>query len=213
MCLRLKVLRVRVVRGARGPQNAGGAHCNNVAIFALILLKVKNKFNTLKMHITVHVAGRSRCSMRVAKTDTVSRLMEKIQEKFRIQPSQHVILFGGAFLKDDKSLSDCNVVEGSYLSVVRSVTVVVEVMGDREVRFRGTSGTLIKALKTKLQEMSIVTAGRELHFCGRLLEDHETFADYNITEGSRLILRVPNYFEQLFREGGGNIFVKTQQAN
>ena len=156
------------------------------------------------MQIFVKTPSGKTIVLKVDPGDSVEKVKIKIQEKEGISPDEQRLILAYKNLEDNRSLSDCNIQNGSILflagrvsdGVVPMKILVQMVAGNWDaVTLEVEPSVCIEDVKKRIQDMKGIPPEQQcLKFADRELEDRHTLNDYNIRNRSVLLLSVMQIF-------------------
>ena len=156
------------------------------------------------MQIFVKTPSGKTIVLKVDPGDSVENVKMKIQEKEGIPPDEQRLVLAYKNLEDNRSLSDCNIQNGSTLflagrvsdGVVPMKILVKMVAGTWDaVTLEVEPSVCIEDVKKRIQDMKGIPPEKQcLKFADRELEDGHTLNDYNIRNRSVLLLSVMQIF-------------------
>ena len=125
-------------------------------------------------------------------SDTIQMVKTKIQNEGGIPPDQQLLIFAGKTLKNKQTLSACCVQKDSTLHLVHRFTIYVKNSRDRSFSVKVEANNTIQILKAKIQQKEgLPPKKQQLIFGGRLLDDGNILAHYNIQEKDTVLLLSP----------------------
>jgi len=156
------------------------------------------------MQIFIKTPSGKTIVLKVDPGDTVEKVKIKIQEKEGISPDEQRLILAYKNLEDNRSLSDCNIQNGSILFLAGRVSdgvvpiriLVKMVAGTWDaVTLEVEPSVCIEDVKKRIQDMKGIPPEQQcLKFADRELEDRHTLNDYNIQNRSVLLLSVMQIF-------------------
>ena len=133
-------------------------------------------------------------TLRVTPSNKIEDVITKLQPKTYFE---HRLKFNGKELEDDRTLSDCNVVDGSTLYMRRRAAgclqIFVKTLTGKTITLQLDPWFMIEDVKAEIQDREgIPPEQQRIMFYGTQLEDGHTLDDYNIVRECtlRMILRL-----------------------
>ena len=186
--------------------------------------------------ITITRKTRKTIILKVVPSDAIKNIKYKIQDKEDIPPDQQILIFHGKQLKDDNTLSKCNIIAGPILVLKkyrghclfpRPENFMIALMETAMIIFvRTPSGnTIILAaqaldtvqnLKAMIQEQESIPPDQQLlSFAGEQLKDGFTLSDFGIQHGSTVHLELRSNHMQIFVKTltGKSIILKVEASD
>ena len=129
--------------------------------------------------------------------ETIRKIKSQVQDKEGIIPDEQVLEFAGQRLEDDKTLKDYKVSSEDTLHLILSsrgslfqIFVYSNATRKTFVLDNNDASTTVETLITKIQaSQGICLDRKELVFEGKQLDNELTLSDYNIEEGSVILLQ------------------------
>ena len=145
------------------------------------------------MFIVIETVTGKTIYLQVEMPDTIKNVKAKFQDKEGIPTDQQILTFEREQLEDDKTLSDYHIQEMNALHMTFAVDGGIQVF----VRtFHGETFSLdvqvsdtVETVKRKIQEKEGIPCDQQiLDFSGIELEHGQTLSDYNIEQGSSILM-------------------------
>jgi ubiquitin len=145
--------------------------------------------------------------LEVKPSASVVSVKQKIQDQKSIPCEQQRLFSRGRQLKDDDTLADYDIKDGSTLFLVlgspqgQDTQIFIKTLAGKIITLEFEPSDSIGTIKRKIQDKEGIPPEKQrLIFGDMLLEDGRTLADYDIIEGAtlNLVIRYGKYFMQIF---------------
>ncbi|KAJ7514063.1 hypothetical protein O6H91_23G025000 [Diphasiastrum complanatum] len=145
------------------------------------------------MQIFVKTVTGKAISLEVERSDTISTVKTKIQDKTCVFPCQQRLFFASKQLQDHLTLADYNIQKESILYLLlrssERMHVVVRMSSGKRIALQVEASDTVEDVKTKIGDMEGIRPElQRLLFAGKQLESGRSLAEYDIENGSTLQL-------------------------
>jgi len=145
-------------------------------------------------------------------SDTIESLKVRIQDAAGFPPDRQRLFFNGIQLLDGKTLAEYNIPKGAILLDLESIEIFVKILTtEKIITIRDIDNTnTILSIKAYIESQKGFPPDRQLlFFGGKQLIEGKTLADYNIQNGSTILLELePNTVKLELTTGPGPFDIK-----
>ena len=145
------------------------------------------------MSIFVKTPTGKTTTLEVEPSDVIEDLKAAILDQEGIPLDQQILVFAGKQLKNEWTLSNCNIPKGSTLHLVLKISVVIKTLRGKTVTVLTVdTNDTIESIKCRLHnKIGLPAEEQRLLINGEQLENKQNLSYYNIENGSTLQLIIP----------------------
>ena len=151
-------------------------------------LNLNLKFRDINIYIKI--SQDKTITMLINPLSTIGEIKRSIQNNEGISMNNHVLVFDGKVLKDNKELKEYKKIESNStldLTYIKPIQIFVKTLTGEKLTVSISQYSTVEELKINIEEIEGLPIDQQrLIFDGRQLEDGRTLDDYNIKSG-RLI--------------------------
>ena len=143
----------------------------------------------MKIHVRIMPHGKQ-LTFAVEPEDTLERVKELIAQKTAVPLDDRCLLFGGEELKDNQTLSDCNIEHDEIITLERFAINVMHWSGEvallENVKQTGTIGHVKEKIRRKFGNLD--PSKQELYFEGKHVDEKRALREQGVRYKSVLVL-------------------------
>uniref|UniRef100_A0ACD5TTJ1 Uncharacterized protein n=1 Tax=Avena sativa TaxID=4498 RepID=A0ACD5TTJ1_AVESA len=159
-------------------------------------LNIQRDYQGTEMRVSIHTGVGKPIIIEVKSSDTINSVRPKIFDETAIPPGAQILILSGKELLDIHTFAEYSIHSNSKIHLVtcgseRAYICVNTLNGITIAKFMVMPSKTIDNLKEKIDdEVGIPPEQQCLAFNGRLLENGQTLADYNIGKRTRIDLQL-----------------------
>ncbi|KAA6377357.1 MAG: putative Polyubiquitin, partial [Streblomastix strix] len=156
----------------------------------------------ISLRLQIHTQQNKIIEIELEKTDTISAIKQKIEEKENFPSDHQRLIYQGKQLEDSKTIQECALPEKAILKLTirlpNGILISIKKPSGKIIQLDIEKSSKIEQLKQKIEDLEDVPTEKQwLIYNSHELEDQHTIEEYNIPEESVIHLSVKRHMDSM----------------